>query len=504
MPTFLSQIISVVSAELLICLAMILPLVAMVGALAIKKADIRETFTLLVACTLCAVVICLVSLLAHEEYVISHTFIAFSPSLSITFHIEWLGMLFALVASFLWIVTSLYAIGYLRGNNEKNHGRFFAFFSLSISAVMGIAMSANLLTLFVFYEILTLATVPLVGHHANADARGGVKTYLTILLGTSVGLLLPGIMWVYYRTGTLDFTQGGVIASHFSPMETGALLVLFAYGVGKAALMPIHRWLPAAMVAPTPVSALLHAVAVVKAGVFTIVKLVIYIFGTEHLTQSIEANWLAGGWLLYIAGFSIMLASMVAMRQDNLKKRLAYSTISQLSYVTMAAAILAPKAVMAAGFHILAHAVGKITLFFAAGSIYTASGKKYVSELNGIGKRMPITMAAFTIAAFSMIGLPPTVGFISKYYMLSGAFEYGQFFAIIVITISTVLNAMYFLPIIYAAYFKEEDVTSKKDADHKEAPLPMVIAISVTAFLTLLFFALPDLLMWLPQNAVYQ
>ncbi len=497
----LTSFLGAIDPSTLVCLMFALPLLAMFIASVTKSADIRDFSTVAIAITLFTVVICLVSVIKQEGEIIDIPFIQISESLSISFSIEWLGMLFAVVASFLWIITTLFAVGYMRGNNEKHQGCFFAFFALSIAAVMGIALSANLLTLFLFYEILTLATVPLVAHHGDDNARKGVKTYLTILLGTSVSFLLLAIMWIYSRTGTLDFVAGGIIAEHFTPAETGILLFLFAYGIGKAALMPIHRWLPAAMVAPTPVSALLHAVAVVKAGVFTVVKVIIYIFGIENLTLNIADDWWAGGWLVYIAGASIIIASFVAMRQDNLKKRLAYSTVSQLSYITMAVATLAPFAVMAAGFHILAHAVGKITLFFAAGSIYTASGKKYVSELNGIGKRMPFTMGAFTIAAFSMIGLPPTVGFISKYYMLTGAFQHGQFFVIIVITMSTVLNAMYFLPIIYAAYFKAEDVTAKKDANHGEAPLAIVVAISITAFLTLLFFAIPDMFMWLPAMA---
>jgi multicomponent Na+:H+ antiporter subunit D len=259
--------------------------------------------------------------------------------------------------------------------------------------------------------------------------------------------------------------------------------------------------LPAAMVAPTPVSALLHAVAVVKAGVFTVLKVVVYIFGIDHLNAMIAQNWWAGGWLIYAAGSTIIIASVIAMRQDNLKKRLAFSTISQLSYVVLAVAILSPKAAMAGAFHIAAHAVSKITLFFAAGSIYTASKKKNVSELNGIGKRMPITMACFTIGALSMIGLPPAAGFLTKFYMMMGALETQHYFAIGVLLVSTVLNAAYFLPIIFAAYFKAETEGGK---DHGEAPKPILIAISITAFLTLALFFYPDVFLFLSDLGVMQ
>ncbi len=257
--------------------------------------------------------------------------------------------------------------------------------------------------------------------------------------------------------------------------------------IGKAALMPFHRWLPAAMVAPTPVSALLHAVAVVKAGVFSVVKVIIYIFGVDTLLTASATNWLVA-----IAGFTIVAASIVALGADNLKRRLAYSTISQLSYVIMAAALLAPLSLIGAVMHIAAHAIGKITLFFAAGAIYTAAHKTEVSQLDGIGRRMPWTMAAFSIAALSMIGLPPAVGFISKWYILSGAMASQQWFAVSVIAVSTLLNAGYFLPIIYRAFFVAPDHDAQHHP-HGEAPLPMVTALTLTALGTILLFFWPDL-----------
>jgi multicomponent Na+:H+ antiporter subunit D len=273
------------------------------------------------------------------------------------------------------------------------------------------------------------------------------------------------------------------------------LLGLYMFGIGKAALMPIHRWLPAAMVAPTPVSALLHAVAVVKAGVFIVVKLIVYTFGIGYLSKLTNAEW-----LLYVAGATILIASVIALRSDNLKRRLAYSTVSQLSYVIMAAAILVPISAMGAAIHIAAHAFGKITLFFAAGSIYTAAHKTEVSQLDGIGRRMPWTMGAFAIGALSMIGVPPTAGFISKWYILLGALDAKATAAIVVIVLSTILNAAYFLPVVYAAFFKKP--ADDGAHNHGEAPLPIVIALSITAAGTIVLFFLPDLPLALARQMV--
>ncbi|MDX1655371.1 MAG: monovalent cation/H+ antiporter subunit D family protein [Candidatus Competibacteraceae bacterium] len=408
------------------------------------------------------------------------------PNLSITFTVEPLGMLFALVASLLWPINSLYSIGYMRGNFEAHQTRFYIYFAVSLSATMGVAFAGNLLTLFICYEVLSLATYPLVTHKGTPDAIRAGRVYLGLLLSTSIVLFLFAILWTWWRVGTLDFTPGGILAGEVAGWELGVLLVLYMYGIGKAALMPFHRWLPAAMVAPTPVSALLHAVAVVKAGVFSVVKVIVYVFGLEWLSGAGVA-----GWLPWVAGFTILAASVVALCADNLKRRLAYSTVSQLSYVILAAALLTPLSVMGAALHIAAHAFGKITLFFAAGSIYTAAHKTEVSQLDGIGRRMPWTMGAFTLGALSMIGVPPAAGFISKWYLLGGAFQVGHWPAVGVIVLSTVLNAAYFLPIVYAAFFRPSP--SEQDHPHGEAPLPMVIALTLTASLTVTLFLFPDL-----------
>jgi multicomponent Na+:H+ antiporter subunit D len=358
---------------------------------------------------------------------------------------------------------------------------------------MGIALAGNLFTLFVFYELLTLITYPLVTHHGTGQARAGGRVYLGLLMGTSIVFLLPALVFIWLLAGTTDFTPGGILAGKLGSASLAGLLALCMFGIGKAALMPFHRWLPAAMVAPTPVSALLHAVAVVKAGVFSVVKVIVYVFGVDNLASAGLDG--AANWLIVVAGFTIVAASVVALGADNLKRRLAYSTISQLSYVVMAAAVLAPLSLIGAAMHIAAHAVGKITLFFAAGAIYTAAHKTEVSQLDGIGRRMPWTMGAFTIAALSMIGLPPAVGFISKWYMLSGAMEARQWLVVTVIALSTLLNAGYFLPIVYRAFFLAPSDGIAGDPHHHphgEAPLPMVIALTATAAATVLLFFMPD------------
>ncbi|UCE89275.1 MAG: monovalent cation/H+ antiporter subunit D family protein, partial [Pseudomonadota bacterium] len=347
------------------------------------------------------------------------------------------------------------------------------------------------------YEALTLSTYPLVTHKGTDEARKAGRVYIGILISTSISLLLLAILWTWEATGTLSFVPGGTLAGNLHGPAVGLLLMLYAFGIGKAAMMPLHRWLPAAMVAPTPVSALLHAVAVVKAGVFSVVKVVVYVFGLDLLQIEPSTNW-----LLYAAGFTILIASVIALRQDNLKLRLAYSTISQLSYVILAVAIFAPISAMGAALHIAAHAFGKITLFFAAGSIYTAAHKTEVSQLDGIGRRMPWTMGAFAVGALSMIGVPPAAGFLSKWYMLTGAWQTQQVAAILIIIASTLLNAAYFMPVVYAAFFKPPPAGESRGAEHGEAPWTIVVALVATAALTVLLFLFPDIPLQLAHQLV--
>lgn len=473
-----------ISSLMLLCL--IIPAAGAVFiVLSHRLADLREGVTLFSAAALFAVV-CQLFRRPDVFDAPATTLATPLPGLELSLQLEPLGLLFAGIASLLWMITSLYTIGYMRGNQEQHQTTLYACFALALTSTMGIALAGNLLTLFVFYEMLTLSTYPLVTHKRDHDAVAGGRYYLGILVGSSIGLLLPAIIWTWHLAGTTTFHYGGLFASAPPKAVVSILFLLYAFGIGKAALMPLHRWLPEAMVAPTPVSALLHAVAVVKAGVFCVVKVILYVFGPALLQG-------CSGLVIVqvVAGFTLLCASLIALRQDNLKRRLAYSTISQLSYISLSAAILAPLSIRGAVVHIAAHAVGKITLFFAAGAIYTAAHKTRVSELDGIGQRMPWTMTAFAIATLSMIGLPPTAGFLSKWFMLQGAFEANNLLIIAVLLLSTLLNASYFVPIVYAAFFKPERHVS--DHPHGEAPLSMVIALSATALLTIILFFWPDL-----------
>jgi len=470
--------------EALMLAAPAIPLAAAALIAALDRApNLRETVTLATAGLLFAAVAALTPHVlsgARPEAALLELF----PGLPLVLRVEPLGMLFALVASALWIANSLYSIGYMRGNREAHQTRFYVCFAGALAATIGIAFAGNLITLFLAYEALTLVTYPLVTHHGDEEAKRGGRLYLGYLLATSIVFLLVAIIVTWNVTGTTEFTPGGLLGDRFGNSTTGALLALYVFGIGKAALMPFHRWLPAAMVAPTPVSALLHAVAVVKAGVFAIVKVIVYVFGVDNLAGLSSADWLP-----VVSGFTIVAASIVALRADNLKRRLAYSTVSQLSYVVLAAALLTPLSVIGAALHIAAHAFGKITLFFAAGAIYTAAHKTEVSQLDGIGRRMPWTMAAFAVGALSMIGLPPTAGFVSKWFILSGAMSAGHWVAVTVIVASTLLNAGYFLPIVWRAFFRP----AAAGEAHGEAPAPMVAALLATAGLTVAMFFYADL-----------
>ena len=482
------------NADNLILTTMALPVLGALGiALAGRWPNLREAVTLLTAALLFAAVYQLLDpVLAGQRPAIELA----SPlaGLPIAFAVEPLGMIFALIASGLWIANSLYSIGYMRRNNEAHQTRFYVCFALAIAAALGIAFSANLLTLFLFYEVLTLVTYPLVTHAGTEPARKGGRTYLAILMGTSMLFLLPAVVYTWHVAGTTDFRAGGILPADLAPGTVAVLLALFMFGIGKAALMPFHRWLPAAMVAPTPVSALLHAVAVVKAGVFTVVKVVVYVFGVDLLAGTTN-------WLIALAGFTVIAASVVALNADNLKRRLAYSTVSQLSYIILAAAVLAPLSLVGAALHIAAHALGKITLFFAAGAIYTAAHKTEVSQLDGIGRRMPWTMVAFGIGTLSMIGLPPAAGFVSKWYMVSGAMLHEQWFVIAVMLVSTLLNASYFLPILHRAFFRPLSAEAAAHP-HGEAPLLMVAALTLTAAGTIALFFFPDVPLALARQLV--
>lgn len=482
------------SLELMLQLSIVLPLVMTLAIVAAgNRPNVREAVTIGTSLILLYFVINLYQgLMAGEK--IEVFWWELMPALQISFTIEPLGMIFALIASFLWIVTTVYSIGYMRSHKEENQTRFYACFAIAIGSVMGIAFADNLFTLFIFYEILTLSTYPLVTHSGTEAAKKGGRVYLGILLSTSIVFFLLAIVLTWIVSGTQVFTPGGVFDANVNTTVVGAILMLFVFGIGKAAIMPFHRWLPAAMVAPTPVSALLHAVAVVKAGVFTILKVCVYIFGIDLLAVLPTTQF-----LLYLAGASVLLASLIAMRQDNLKARLAYSTISQLSYITLGALLASPSAVIGSSMHIATHAFGKITLFFCAGAIFVSAHKTKISEMRGLGRQMPITMAAFFIASLSIIGVPPTGGTWSKWFLLLGTLETEQWVLMIVLLISSLLNIAYLLPISVHAFFP--NFLSGKEtggerllvkSQIKEAPLPSLIALSITAVACVVVFIYPQ------------
>ena len=392
------------------------------------------------------------------------------------------GAIFGIVASGLWIVAAVFSTGYMRGNNEKNQTRFAVFYAIAVHAAMGVAWSGNLLMLFVFYEILTASTVPLVTHKQSNEAREAGRLYIAILFGSSVILFLPAMIYVWLATGTLDFTQGGIIRDVVPPWVLPWLLAAFAFGIGKAALMPLHRWLPAAMVAPTPVSALLHAVAVVKAGVFSILMVTVYIFGSDYLVETG-----ASLWLVAVASFTILASSFVALTKDDLKARLAYSTISQLSYIVLGAAIASRIAVEGAALHIVMHAAGKITLFFVAGAIYVQTHIRNISDLDGLGPRMPWLFVAFFIGSLSIIGIPPLGGSWSKFYLMLGAIDAGLVIVLLVLGVSSLLNIYYLMEPVMRAFFLEP-ARETKIKRHALVVIPPVL----TAALSVLLFFLVD------------
>jgi multicomponent Na+:H+ antiporter subunit D len=452
-------------------LAVLLPLGAVPLLLLLGRwPNAREAVSLIVGVLLALLI---GGLWPHAASSLPFTLWTWQPGLELALALEPLGLLFASVAALLWPVTTLYSIGYMRANGEAHQTRFYVCFALAIAAAMLIALAANGLTLFIGYEVLTLATWPLVAHKGTPEARRGARIYLVILLTTSIGLLLPALIWTHALAGSTDFTRGGLLAGRAGDATLAVLFALYVFGIGKAALMPFHRWLPSAMVAPTPVSALLHAVAVVKAGVFSVLKVAVYVFGLDTLVTSGAATP-----MLWVAAFSLVAASLVALVQDNLKARLAYSTVSQLAYIVLAACLATGPALLGGAAHIATHAVGKITLFFCAGAIYTAAHRTEISELDGLGRAMPWTFAAFTIGALSVIGLPPLAGMWSKWWLLQGTVDAGLSLLMGVLMLSSLLNVAYLLPIPLRAFFRPARTPV---ADVREAPLASLLTLLFTA-----------------------
>ncbi|MBT4199121.1 MAG: monovalent cation/H+ antiporter subunit D family protein [Desulfobacula sp.] len=452
------------------------------------KPNVRESWIFVAGAVKLVLVLSMLPVILEGKQ-IALTLFEIAPGAAIAFRVDGLGMLFAIVAASLYIVTSIYSIGYMRGLNEHGQTRFVSFFALAISATIGAAFSANLLTLYLFYEILSLATYPLVTHHQDATSRISGRRYLTFILGTSIALVLPAMIYCYHVTGTLEFSTAGIFTGQLSKPAALVLLLMFVFGFAKAGIMPFHTWLPAAMVAPTPVSALLHAVAVVKVGVFSIVRVITGIFGVDLL-----ADFNLGVVVMSIASVTILVSSCIALSQDELKRRLAYSTISQLSYIIFGVALLSPQGLTGGVIHIAMHAFGKITLFFCAGAIFVATGKKYISQMQGLGKKMPFTFAAFFVGALGVIGLPPTGGFYSKWNLILGTLEAQQTIFMLVLLVSSFLNAFYFLPIVFKAFFgKSEEEDNKTPVKIQEANLCLVIPLIITAIISVVLFFYPTM-----------
>lgn len=433
---------------------------------------------------------------------IEYTLFHLLPGIDIKFKADAFGVLFALGASFLWIFTTFYSIGYMRAHKEHSQTRYFSYFALALSTTMGVAFSANLFTMFLFYEGLTIVTYPLVGHKENAESLAGARKYVVYLLGAAKVFLVAAIILTYNLAGTLEFTKGGLFPAAVQsghPVLLSIIFLLFLFGFAKCAIMPLHGWLPAAMVAPTPVSALLHAVAVVKTGVFTVLRVVLFVFGTD-LLKNLGVNQVA----VFLAAFTVIMASVIALSRDNLKARLAFSTVSQLSYIILGAVLLTPSSIIGGISHITMHAFAKITLFFCAGSIYVSAHKTEISQLSGIGKKMPWTMTAFAIGSLNMIGVPSVGGFISKWKLIVGSLEAGNIVILSVFLVSAVLNAAYFLPVVYKAFFEKENADEGHHAHHediKENPY-MVVPLFLTAIGTIILGFYPDFVLTLASEVI--
>jgi len=478
-----------------------------------KKPNLRETISFLAACTLFGFVASLAPAVLDGKtvhYTVCQILPAtdgFYKGLSLSLRADGLSMVFALAASFLWIIAVFYAMGYMRGHHEANQTRFNACFALALFGAVGGAFADNLLTLYFFYEVVSVSTYPLVAHHQDEESYAGAQKYLVYLTTTAKAFILPAMVLIYVLSGTLDFAPNANVGIIPASVHSGVIIALYAaciLGFAKNGVMPFHNWLPSAMVAPTPVSALLHAVAVVKIGVFATVRVMLYVFGVDTM----ERLHLGLPTACFVS-ITILVGSIIALSKNNLKARLAYSTVSQLSYVILGVALLNPVGIEGGLFHIAAHAFSKITLFFCAGAIFVAAHKKDISEMGGLGHRMPWTFGAFAVAALSMIGAPPVAGFISKLYMLVGSLQAGSLFILAVLIGSSLLNAAYFAPVVYHAFFgKPAAAVAAHGADahvhadahgHEEhsgeAPLSMLIPLWISAAISVVLGFYPGLIM---------
>ncbi|TBV81423.1 MAG: monovalent cation/H+ antiporter subunit D family protein [Desulfobulbaceae bacterium] len=471
-------------------------LAALIGAILVMLAgrypNLREAWSLIAAVVMFSLIVSMVPVILAGQTMVYQLF-QILPGVSVTLRVDAFSLVFALAASFLWILTVFYSAGYMRGLQEHAQTRFNTCFALALFGAMGVAFADNLFTLYLFYEIVSIGTYPLVAHHQDRDGYEGGRKYMVYLIAAAKGLVLPAMILIYVLTGTLDFADN--ISSGILPDNANALLVTVLYalciiGFAKNGLMPLHGWLPGAMVAPTPVSALLHAVAVVKVGVFCTTRVMLYVFGVDIMDE------LSLGIITaYFVSFTILVASIIALSKDDLKARLAYSTVSQLAYIILGVALLTPMAIEGGLIHIVNHAFAKITLFFCAGAIYVAAHKKKISEMGGLGRIMPFTFGAFAIASLSMIGVPPVAGFVTKWYLLIGSLDAAQVGIILVLMVSTMLNVAYFAPITYHAFFGKPPAGETRVAGIREAPLVMVVPIMIAALISVIIGIYPNFMM---------
>jgi len=475
---------------------------ALVGSLLVmtskKRPNLREFFSLAAAVTMFSIIASMIPTIQAGKKIIYPLF-KILPGLSVTFRVDAFSMIFALAASFLWILAVFYSAGYMRGLKEHAQTRFNACFALALFGAIGVAFSDNLFTMYLFYEIVSICTYPLVAHHQDEESYEGAKKYIVYLTTTAKGLVLPAMILIYVLTGSLDFADN--IRTGIFPAGVNATLVTVLYifcliGFAKNGVMPVHNWLPSAMVAPTPVSALLHAVAVVKVGVFSTTRVMLYVFGVDMMSA---LN--LGIPTAYFVSFTIVVASIIALSKTNLKARLAYSTVSQLSYIILGVALLTPNGIEGGLIHIANHAFSKITLFFCAGAIYVASHKKDINEMSGLGRTMPFTFAAFAIASLSMIGAPPVAGFVTKWYLLTGSINAGQIGIVLVLLASTLLNVGYFAPVSFRAFFGKRPAGETFEGV-KEAPLTMVVPLMIAAIISVVIGIYPDFIMNFVVKAV--
>ena len=464
-------------------LAVLIPVIASVLiVISSRRPNIRESWTIIAAISMCSLIFSMLPDVLSGRYP-EISLLSLSPGITLTLRVDTVGMIFGLLASFLWIITSFYSIGYMRSESSHKQTRYYSAFALCLASTIGIAFSANLLTFILFYEVLTLVTYPLVIHKETPQAISAGHKYLAYLLTGGV-MLIAATALTYYYAGTLDFQPGGFLSDATGMPNLILLFTLFLIGFGmKSALIPFHGWLPSAMVAPSPVSGLLHAVAVVKSGVFGFVRVIGFIFGPA-LFHNI------GAWqvLSVMAAITIIVSSLLALKQENIKRRLAYSKIGHLSYILLGISLLSSSAWIGGLMHLMNHAVLKITLFLCAGALYSKAHCENISDVNGISRQMPITMAAFTMCAIGLVGLPPFNGFISKWFLGQGALEADVWIYLGLLLLSGLLNAAYFFPIIKRAYF----IKSDKHVKFAEASPFMVIPLVITAALALFLGLFPN------------